>query len=210
MRSTLQRLSKLGKRGKEHRMADGQRSIRQRQAQVRFPGARRSEKDNIGAGSHKREVGQLAQPALGERGLEREIEPVQGLFGRNTRTLESAGHRLLFAAIQLRSQSALQEGLIGPLLGPRAFENLWQLCFQIGQIQVVINSFLHASASCNSSRPQYKSYSESARLATSGAGFWCPRGAGERRVSETEATAAHCSGWVTLSWDRGRFSSEST
>lgn len=46
-----------------------------------------------------REVGQLAQSALGKGRLEREIEPIQGLFGRDARTLEPASKRLLFTAI---------------------------------------------------------------------------------------------------------------
>jgi hypothetical protein len=51
VRSTFQRLGKLGKRRKEDRMPRCERSLCQRQAQVCFAGAGRAEKDHIGTGS---------------------------------------------------------------------------------------------------------------------------------------------------------------
>ena len=48
IRGALQRLSQLGERGKERRIACDQGLDRERQTEVRFAGARRSQKHDIG------------------------------------------------------------------------------------------------------------------------------------------------------------------
>ena len=130
-------------------------SIRQRQAQVCFPCSRRAEEDHIGTGSHKGEIRQFPQSALGERRLEGEIEPIQRLFPRNACRFEPPGDSLLLASIQLCRQRPFEQCLIGPLLAPGSIQDVRQCCFQVRQVQLFVRSFLHTPTSCKGATPQY-------------------------------------------------------
>src|SRR5215471_10689264 len=77
MRCTRQGAGQVSQRRKEHRIALRERLVRKDQAQMRHSCSWRTEQYQIGAGAQKRQISQLAQAALGEGGLKRELEAIE-------------------------------------------------------------------------------------------------------------------------------------
>src|SRR5712692_6778453 len=125
IRGALQGLSQVGQGRKERGIACGQGLDRERQTEVCFPHTRRSQKQHIRGCLHKGEIRQFPQQSLGERGLKGKIKSLQGFEGGQARSGHPSFRCAPVAPLDLGSNRAAQERLVGPLLLPGRLKEGW-------------------------------------------------------------------------------------
>src|SRR5712691_5660533 len=130
--SGIQGLSQMGERGKQRRIPSRQSFDSKRQAQVCFPNARGSQKNHVGGGLDKGEIGQFPEPPFGEAGLKGKIKGLQ----RFERWQTSCSHPPLscspISSLNLGPKSAGEEQFIGPLFLPCCLKEGRQDLLQLG------------------------------------------------------------------------------
>lgn len=104
---------------------------------MRLPNARRTQDDDVAGPLDEAAAGQLAQLATVERGLEVDIELLEGLVPRETGLAQATLDGPLETPAPLGIQGADQEVLVVQVLGRRLLTDAVELGLQVVELQAI-------------------------------------------------------------------------